>query len=110
MRSRKRKHNKRKNKSYKQNGGNFLEKYSISLTDKITNNPTFQNITNFFSQSNVPEISMQERVIGTLNGVKAKVNEYKDMMFNTTTQKIQSKLCNSGGSKRRHKNKRYKQI
>ena len=107
MRSQKRKKRKRKNKSYKQHGGNFLEKYTIGIKDQIYNNPTFQNITNFFSQSNVPEISIQERVMGALNVVKYKVNEYKDMVFNTTKQKIQSKICNSGGSKRSYKRKRH---
>ena len=45
--------------------------------------------------------------MGALNVVKYKVNEYKDMVFNTTKQKIQSKICNSGGSKRSYKRKRH---
>ena len=111
MRSHKRKQ--RKNKSYKQHGGDLFASLSTNLMDRINNNYIVKKFNDFFVQPTMPQATIQERLMNNINGIKDSVYGYKDTVYNSTKQKIQAKICNSGGSNRtlRKKNtKKYKKI
>jgi len=90
MRSLKRKQHKRM--SYKQKGG-FLEKIGISLQEQISNNPTI------ISMNNLSLTNMKDSVL-------AKVNDFNNNIIYGAKAKLQSYICNSGGSKRKTRSKR----